>query len=297
MIVNFLKVFLLLSISTATFASIKISTYNIRNFNYNRSGDEGTNLPELKRIISSTQSDIVGIQEIKNELEFRKFLKKHLPKYALSLSKCGGGGGQKLGFIFKRDRFKVVKTIEDRRLTEILSKNPEGCGSLRPAMIVTFQDRILDEQVTGIAVHLKAGSGNRNYYKRWLQYEKLSKIINEQKRKRRKHIFVLGDFNTTGYLDKDKDYRNFTEMLDRTGLIESTEKVSCSNYWSGKATTHLPSKLDHILVSSSFMNLQQHRTKVFGHCQKRRCEEASPRDLGTSYEQVSDHCPVRATFR
>jgi len=287
---------LLFAISFSTFSSISITTYNIRNFNYNSNGKQ-TNLKELAKIIKSTKSHIIGVQEIKNELNLRKFVKDKLTGYSLSLSKCGGGGGQKLGFIYKKARFKIIETREDRSLTNILAKTPQGCGSLRPAFILKMYDKTEKVNITGIVVHLKAGGGNRNYYKRWLQYEKLSEIINKMKKNGEEHLFVLGDFNTTGYLDQDTDYRNFLKMMNMSGLVESTKTIDCSNYWKAGRRLHQPSKLDHVLVTPSFMNLQRRGSSVYGHCKQKRCIESLPKDLGLSYNEVSDHCPVKVTFQ
>jgi exonuclease III len=51
--------------------------------------------------------------------------------------------------------------------------------------------------------------------------------------------------------------------------------------------------LDHILVSKSLAaNFTYLGSKSHSHCEANQCEIVPLKDLGVSYEQVSDHCPV-----
>jgi hypothetical protein len=37
--------------------------------------------------------------------------------------------------------------------------------------------------------------------------------------------------------------------------------------------------------------------KVGAHCEREACRPALPGELGPSYLRVSDHCPIRVSFR
>lgn len=271
--------------------ALKISTYNIRNFD--KSGYE-TNKPLLKKIISNLDADLLAVQEIHNERSFRKFVKVALRDYGLLLSKCGGSGRQKLGFLYKRSKLKLTKTIEDSRLSQAFRNS---CGSLRPAMVAVFEENN-SQNFAAVAVHLKAGSGSRNYARRANQYKTVAKIIKELKEKGLKRVVALGDFNTTGFDHRDRDYRNFTEFLDASASSTSAHKVSCTSYWRGRDYNdgiEEASTLDHIVYTDTFGRPQ--KLAVGAHCKKANCRDANYYDLGESYKSVSDHCPVSATFK
>lgn len=278
-------------------ASLKVSAFNIRNFDKN---GEGTNKYELENIIQGLNSDLISIEEIYNNNSFESFVNKKLPEYKLVLSRCGGGGQQNLGFIYKPQRFDLLKVDEDSRIADPGGLVPSyGCGSLRPAMIGFFHDKVTGKNLVAITVHLKAGSGSRNYAKREKQYKLLVKIIRNLRLAGHKDILVMGDFNTTGFDSKDVDYRNFSNLLSQTGTDTISKDLACTSYWSGENQhddIEEPSTLDHIVYSQNLLGLKLAKVSTGTHCKKAKCQEVYDSVLGSSYESVSDHCPISAEF-
>jgi endonuclease/exonuclease/phosphatase family metal-dependent hydrolase len=280
-----------------SFASIKISTFNIRNF---EKRVNGTDKIELLKIINSLDSDIISVQEIYNNSSFEKFVSKNLPQYRLLLSNCGGGGQQNLGFLYKSQKLELKKQAEDSTIASLDDIVPTyGCAALRPAMLGFFKDKRSKEEFVAVAVHLKAGSGSRNYSKRWKQYDYLVKMVRSLRLARNQNIILLGDFNTTGFDLKDQDYIKFNKMLTDVGAQSASERISCTSYWSGRDYNddiEEPSTLDHIVFTNNFMGKKLKSVKVSSHCKVAQCQSVYESVLGRSYDFVSDHCPVSAEF-
>lgn len=280
-----------------SFASFDITSYNIRNFD--KKG-KGTDKAELHRILKNLDSDLVAVQEIYNEKSFKKFTQRYLPQYKLLLSTCGGGGQQKLGFLYKDEKIELLKHIEDGKIAD-----PDdivtgyGCGSLRPAMLGFFKSRKSNKKFVAISVHLKAGSGTKNYAKRARQYRYITKMIRSLRTAKHKDIVVMGDFNTTGFDAKDQDYKKFSYMLGQTGTETASKNIACSSYWGGAIYTddiEEPSTLDHIVYTKNFMGKALKSSIAGSHCRIANCQEVYNSVLGRSYEAVSDHCPITASF-
>ena len=290
-------IFLACLVALNSFASIKITTFNIRNFD--KKG-KGTDKGELLRIINSLNSDVIAVEEIYNNRSFQKFVNRELPEYRLLLSQCGGGGQQNLGFLYKAEKVELIKQAEDARIASPDDIVPQyGCGSLRPAMLGFFKERKTKKEFVAVAVHLKAGSGTKNYAKRWKQYNYLVKMIRSLRLANNRNIIVLGDFNTTGYDLRDQDYVKFNKMLSSTGTDTASKRISCTSYWGGKDYNddiEEPSTLDHIVYTNNFMGYSLKSVSVAAHCKVAQCQEVYNSVLGRSYEAVSDHCPVTALF-
>lgn len=281
---------LLLFLTLGAHASIKISTFNIRNFD--KSGSQ-TNKSLLKSIILEVGPDLMAVQEIHNERSFKEFTKSSLKGYGLILSRCGGGGRQKLGFLFKKSKLKLISSREDTRVSNAFL---DSCDSLRPAMVSIFEENS-SKRFAAISVHLKAGSGSRNYARRATQYDGIADIIRELNNKGLKRVVALGDFNTTGFDLRDNDYKNFIELLHDTSSSTSAHDISCTSYWRGRDYSdgiEEASTLDHIVYTNSFGKPQD--ISVGSHCKKAKCKDTKYYELGESYRSVSDHCPVSAIF-
>ena len=78
----------ILLLPTNALSRIKITTYNIRNFDYDSRADIMTNKSELLKIIKSVDSDLIGVQEIVNKDAFIRFVAQYLPNYKFALSYC-----------------------------------------------------------------------------------------------------------------------------------------------------------------------------------------------------------------
>lgn len=271
------------------------ATFNIRNYGSDDPSNK-TDKRRLKSILLKTGADLIGVQEVVDEVDFKRFVKNYLPNYRVRLSKCGGLGNQKLGFIYKSSALTLSSFSED----QIMNEKRECSKGLRPAAIGKFRNKKNGIKFTAINVHLKAGGAQSNADKRYWQYKQLTKLISKHKKFGARYFVVVGDFNTTDYVLRNNNYRRFLNFVDRNNLIDFSESLECSSFWYGGVEDgyFTPSLLDHILVSEALWdqyNVQE--VEVGAHCKKVRCDEAHEDRLGQSFKEVSDHCPVSATLK
>lgn len=287
--------FCLTVLSLTANAKLSIATYNIRNFDYDQRSRVHTDKEALVTILTNLKADLIGISEINDTKEFTNFVATQLPDYQVKLSQCGGAHGQKLGYLYRTSKLKLLSYKEDMRTVGM-----NGCdvGS-RPIAIMEFEEVESKTKFHALHTHLKSGGQGAAMTRRFEQYEVISEIVKELKSAGQKNFVMTGDFNTTGYLDRNLDYKKFNQMLAGTGLIALTKNTSCSAYWWGGKEDGIeyPSLLDHILISDSFLKIKDAKALTLSHCQKLACRPARLQDLGRSYEAVSDHCPLVVTPR
>lgn len=279
----------LLLIASSAFASLKMGTFNIRNFDMNGTR---TNKELLKKELEIINVDLLAVQEIVNTNSFTNFINTNFNKYQVVLSRCGGSGRQKLGFVYDSSKLELTSSYEELSLSSIDGAN---CKSLRPGFVGLFKVKASGKKFAAISLHLKAGSGKKNFERRNKQYKLLGNIKKLLTYKGYSNILFMGDLNTTGYIHGDQDFKNFTSLLTSTKMTTVSEKVSCSSYWSGRDNTdgiEEASLLDHIAYTPNFLNSQPRNIQINGHCKKSDCENTDPASLGTIYEEVSDHCPL-----
>lgn len=267
-------------------AEIKIATFNIQNFRASK-----TDQYLLKNVLDDHRADIWVVQEIVDSRGLSSFIRRNLPDYTVELSRCGGGGDQKLGFIYNTKKLRLDKLEIDRRFA---SMSGVDCGSLRPAVIGDFYHQEDRQTYTVVAFHLKAGGGNRNYRRRWKQYDLMQELVGSLKSQKRSNIVLAGDLNTTGYVLGDADYKQFSKMLRAIDGKSSAEDLECTSYWTGEDRhddIEEPSILDHIVVTGSLKNRIK-SVELGSHCKKVACRRASSYELGDTYYKVSDHCPI-----
>lgn len=282
---------LMLLFSSTVWAKWSVTTYNIRNFD--RDMREGrTDMTELARIIKSAKSDVMTFQEIVNVQAFRKMLADNLPGYAYQITTCGGGGKQQLAVAYNQASFDFAGRIEDRTFSG--GEGSNGCGSLRPVLLVDLRHKETNTLYTFGVVHLKAGGGSRDFEKRWKQYGGLKHLSD---RYTNKNLILTGDFNSTGYILKDEDYDRFESFINQASMRTMSETLGCTSYWSGTlgGEEYQPSILDHVVIQDKNMK-DVADVKLGAHCAKVSCRPATRSELGISYESVSDHCPIQVTF-
>jgi endonuclease/exonuclease/phosphatase family metal-dependent hydrolase len=289
----FMKILALLSllVGSQVWASWSVSTYNIRNFDHDYQAGE-TNLRELGKNLKEFKSDVMAFVEVVNENAFKQVIEENLPGYLSLISSCGGFGKQKLAVSFNPKIFNFVSTAEDMTFS---GPSQTKCGSLRPVFLVTLQHKQSKEFYVFAAIHLKAGGADSAMQQRWTQYEKLAKLAGKYSEK---NLIMLGDFNTTGYNLKNEDYTHFDRLLVGASLKTTSENLACTSYWTGTLGTgqHQSSILDHIVLDKNLSDSVQ--DVVLGsHCAAMNCKDATPEELGVSYQTVSDHCPIQVTFK
>ncbi len=288
----FMKILLLLSllIGSHAWAGWSVSSYNIRNFDHDPEAGQ-TNLDELGKNLKEFKSDVMAFVEVVNVEAFKKVIKTTLPTHVAAISSCGGFGKQKLAIVYNPKLFTFVSQVEDMTF----SGSSGSCGSLRPAFVVTLKNNTDKKTYVFAAIHLKAGGADSAMRQRWSQYELLGKLVKQYKSQ---NFIMMGDFNTTGFNLKSEDYDRFEKVLNSSSMQTMSENLACTSYWTGTLGNgqHQSSVLDHIILESDMVSGVD---EVFlgSHCAKMDCKDATPEELGTSYQTVSDHCPIQVTFR
>lgn len=301
-----MKVFLLMALMTIQFsyAGVRLASYNIRNFDYDYRSDIHTNKQHLVNQIVEMKPDIMAVQEINETEKFETMIDRHFNgKMGTVLSECGGSAGQKLGFVYNTEKFKLVNFTEDLRTADVNNSHhlQASCHSgSRPLAIGTFKKIDNGETFLAISVHLKAGSHAKSIKKRFKQMEIIKKVVAEYKELGINNYVIMGDFNSTEYIKKkSKSHKNFKKSVNQMSAVNLANNLSCTSYWWGGRDdmTQYPSILDHIIVSENLANGKSPKIKAHGHCAKLKCQATPEFNMGISFEEVSDHCPVVAEIK
>ncbi len=302
----FLSIFLLVwAHNNKAHSSLRFGTFNLENFqatSYNPDEyeeHEGVkNKWYLQNVFNQIQADLIGLQEIKDEENLISFLKSFNSELKTILSQCGGSGRQKIGIAYNKNEFKLLDHWEESEM-QFGSCN----RGLRPALIADFRILRNRKKLRVINVHLKAGSSTNDLKKRREQHKQLKKII--QRTPKNYLLVVLGDFNSTEYLENPNNHP-FKDFLTSTTL--KNQKYPglklCSSYYSprnmrstgqliGRNETLTPSLLDHILTNKKFnSNFRLKEKQVFGHCFQHDCKKVDSNEISDHYNEISDHCPI-----
>lgn len=286
-------------ISVSAQASLTIGAYNIRNFDYDERAKMPTNKSELSNTLRSLRVDVLSIEEVNNTQEFGRMIAAKMPGHDYELTRCGGEHGQHPGFVFNKATVELLSFNEDTTIADPAKPTACDTGS-RPLAIGLFRVKATGQKFIGVTVHLKSGGNADAVRKRGWQYQVIKKTIMNLKAKSGvSDFFIAGDFNSTEYLAKGTDYKQLTEVVRDLGMIDLSQNLACSAYWWGGTDDQIesPSLLDHIIVTPGLLKNKSAKAQSYAHCQKVSCREVPIKELGISYEQVSDHCPITATIQ
>ncbi len=297
--IKFLLVVLVLFSTFNASAKLRLASYNIRNFDYDVRSNTPTNKTHLVKIINEMRADLIAVQEINEKQEFERMINSQFKgTYETSLSDCGGAHGQKLGFIYNTSKLELIKFKEDLRTVNPKQSNQSYqslCNSgSRPLAIAIFKKLDTNEKIVAISLHLKAGGKSNNIKKRFKQIDILGNVVKEFQNNGYPNVVVMGDFNSTEYILKGKFYKNFQKSVQNMNMLDSTKDMKCSAYWWGGTQDfrQYPSFLDHILVSKNLLKKGKAKVEQYGHCKKLKCESTFEDEMGISFDEVSDHCPI-----
>jgi endonuclease/exonuclease/phosphatase family metal-dependent hydrolase len=285
---------LIILVSLSAQAKLRFATYNIRNFDYDERSQTPTNKNQLKNTLKNINADLLAVQEINEAFVFESFVRNNFYKYDVALSECGGSHGQKLGFVYDTSKFKLVEFKEDFRTVNPKKTGNTVCQGSRPLAIARFKMKKSNEELIAISVHLKAGGHKKSIAKRFAQLEILTKVVRYYQAKGIRNVVVMGDFNSTEYYYKSKEYRRFVRVVSEMDMIDTSKEIKCTSYWWGgeEDGQQYPSILDHVLVSPALAKGKTPKAKPLAHCQKLSCNINSEYDMGINFDEVSDHCPV-----
>ena len=302
--IKLLLITMIITFNSSYATSFKLASYNIRNFDYDTRSNTPTNKRHLVNTINELKADLIAVQEIHETQVFSEMIDKTFQgQYKSVLSKCGGAHEQRLGFIYKSNKVKLIDFREDLRTVapgkgRVITADNCRYGS-RPVAIAKFQKLDNQEYFYAIAVHLKSGGQPKSIKTRFAQLKIINNITKELKKTGVNNIVIMGDFNSTEYGLKNENYRRFKREVSRMGLVDTTADLSCSSYWWGGIDDYqqYPSTLDHILVSSDFLSKRQYNSQNEAHCKKLNCRPTMELDMGISFDEVSDHCPVTTEIK
>ena len=296
-----MKLFLssLLLVSSLSAQALTIGAYNIRNFDYDERYKITTNKPELSTMLKNLNVDVLSVEEIHNTQAWDEFVQTKLPGYDTEVSRCGGEHGQRLGFLYNKNTVELLSFNEDLTIAE--PGTPGSCDSgSRPLAIGLFKIKATGQKFYGMTAHLKSGGQSSSMAKRAKQFEILKNTINELKSKTGvKDFYFAGDLNTTEFVNRGGDFKTLNKVVSDLGMVNLSANLKCSAYYWGGTDDGIetPTLLDHVVATPGLMkNKGTPSAQSHGHCQKVSCREARIKELGVSYESVSDHCPVTAVL-
>jgi endonuclease/exonuclease/phosphatase family metal-dependent hydrolase len=257
----------------------RVGTYNIRRF-----GVENTDLRRLAGVVESTHADVLALQEIQSEAklgELAKRLSTAGRRFAFKLSACGGKSEMRVGFLYDEARVTLERT---REFPELAPDERGSCEGERPGLLGTFVAK--DAKPFQLLVfHLAAGA--EKVEKRKAQWRLAHRIAKEARAQG--PVAILGDTNSTGYLDDSAGERTFIDgEAERAGMVVETRLLGCSEYFQPEPPAIRPSLLDHVVADTGFA--RSGSVRLHGYCAALACKPAgAPPDEFTT---VSDHCPV-----
>jgi endonuclease/exonuclease/phosphatase family metal-dependent hydrolase len=257
---------------------LHIATFNIENFG---SAEKDTDTDRLLELVSALDADVIAVQEIEDPAVLER-LASRLGRYTVALSRCGGGSNMRVGFLFDAKRVRLES------LQEYAELDPRGEGACtrgdRPGLLGRFAATD-GRRFALLAVHLTAlgdeefASKRRSQWRRAIAIAKSTPVPTA----------ILGDTNSTGWLDDRHGERSFIEdELAAADMKLLTEKLPCSEYFT-RQDRLTPSMLDHVAVTSGFPAA---RATLHGYCRELSCREIPVRDAPPDFARVSDHCPV-----
>ncbi|MCS6898780.1 MAG: endonuclease/exonuclease/phosphatase family protein [Myxococcales bacterium] len=266
---------------------LRVATYNLRHF-----GVEPKDMNRLVRIFERLDADVVAVQEIRrtDRLEqLARELSGSRRSYRAVSSLCAGHREMHVGFLYDA---KKVTLKETREFRELLPEEGSCSEGDRPGFLGIFQ--VGGDQLHALVVHLKSGGSEEDFRQRRQQIERLNRLTGLLRAQGAQRLVVLGDMNTTGYLDNTQGERDLLGTVARNhGLVVATDGLRCTEYYRKNHHDAHPSLLDHALVSRAA--LVPFSTEVHEHCAKLRCAPQPVDSMPPSYTDISDHCPV--TFR
>jgi len=285
--------------------SIDIGTFNIRFFpcnedstmmrQYNiemRYPPSGvpTDTVMLFRLIRELDIEILAVQEIVDPPLFGAMAKRHLGK-GYQFIYAPSNGWQKVGILYNSE--KVALIGEPQIYNEVTVGRPDR---LRPALRGYFKAIPDGFDFHVIVVHLK--SGPRGYDERKKQWAELDTILTDLPagEERDADIILLGDFNNVSS-DRAGEFMPIVNRLDYhwTGTEDT---LLITEYWQPdwQKPEIKGSSIDQIFVSDDAkIEYLENSLRVGGICSERRLLITG--EFPEYYLNISDHCPVIASFR
>lgn len=277
-------------------APFRITTYNVRFF-----GREPTDIARLASVVAASEPTVFAVQELVDNRAMQSLLgelSRNGHRYQAVTAQCGGRSGLRVAFVYDTTR---VQWDHSREYPGMDVERGGSCSDGdRAALAGTFYR--LDsrgnrrEKLTLLTIHLAAMATEDRVALRRVQWKRVYAIVEHLKREVGGSVVVLGDTNSTGWLDDAQGERTFIlEQAAQHQMQVQTMGLLCSEYYQDPSKAYVPSMLDHIIAPAGLMNPATAR--VHGYCAAQQCRPLGQTTPPVEYQTVSDHCPVSVDLR
>lgn len=247
-----------------TGASIRIATFNIRNFRETEIQEAGA-----FEAIRESGASVVALQEIRDVERFAHATRERLGA-SWRVVWAEGCPDQQIGVLFDGAVVELVSAVTHRDTVVY--------DGAKPAFEARLRSRDGGDVVRVVVVHLEAGGDHAETRRR--QLAGLAKVLRRAEGSDDR-VVLLGDFNSTG----DADRHAIAGLAGASGLEWVSEDLACTSYWMPEDAC-AASALDHVLVSDDADDAE-----ALGPCQDVGC--APGNECPVWFRDVSDHCPVK----
>ncbi|RYE94869.1 MAG: hypothetical protein EOO75_00830, partial [Myxococcales bacterium] len=265
---------------------VRMATFNIRRF-----GVEPTDMDRLSAMVGSLGADVIAVQEVQKSERLDELAGRLGRRWRTALSACGGRREMHVGFLYNAARLRLREVHEFR---ELLPEEGGCTDGDRPGLLAVFEGPD-GQPLHALTLHLKAGGRPDDIAQRERQWQRVEALLALLRQQGAGRVVVLGDVNSTGFLDNTRGERDLIEQLARRHSLDlARSPLACTEYYQSGSTMQ-PSFLDHALVSGG--RLVDGSTAVHSHCAELRCTPQKPDAMPPTYTDVSDHCPVTFAVR
>jgi endonuclease/exonuclease/phosphatase family metal-dependent hydrolase len=285
--------------------TIQVGTFNIEWFPCKDDGElmreygielrnppvgNSTDTEALFSFLKDIDIELLAVQEIVDAELFAEEAKKYLGQnYDFIYSQSGGS--QKVGFLYDSS---VLELLGDpRSYDEILLRSS---SRLRPAFGAYFKSKSAGFDFSVVVVHLKSAPSGWDI--REQQLEILEKILVEIALETIDNdVILLGDMNNVSPAGPNE----FKSMIERLGYFWASGEITHkpTNFWQPRYSEEkiIASTIDHIFVSADAkVELIEKSADVAGMCSALK-ESFEAHEIPEYFHQISDHCPVFASFK
>lgn len=251
-----------------------------------------TNIPALFDLLKKMDIELLGVVEIVDPALLEESAQKYLgPQFKVLYAPCKGS--QKIGFLYDSS---VLEVLGQPEVYAEVKLDPNSW--LRPAFRVYFKVKPNGMDFHAIITHLKASPGG--WGKRERQWKVLEEILTKlPEQTGDKDIVLMGDFNNVSKLGYDE----FKPVMERLGFLWANSGMvdgkGYTNYWKPDYKTERieGSLIDHIFISGDAQQEYVDKSvRTGGMCTEAE-QDFEGDEIPEYYEQISDHCPIFATFR
>jgi len=285
--------------------NLRIVSFNIRNYPTLPPRDE-TDAPvtpvshvlhtddqALLAVLRKLDFDLMGVQEIVDPALFANAILPALNEatgrhYEAQFSANENGNPQHVGFVFDTDKLHASALTEH--------PDVDVKGTHRPGLSARFESVALGgADFSAMVLHLASGSSTKRAALRAEQAAIVSSHVAQILGTTGDDDFmILGDLNTAR---EEQELAGIdTAFAAHAALLRAESANSCSSYWKKKASNPLlrPSLLDHFYTAGMTERDAEVPVVSGAHCKERACErfESTSPASGSTYWNVSDHCPV-----